>query len=458
VDINDPGRCCYGPFQGRNLVAGDLDGDGADDLLLAPSLFNARPEQPIQIWVSDRRGGFRDATAELVAGPVLLTGSANNIFIRDFNGDARGDVLIIDQGLEYPRPFLGQKNHLLLSGADGKLHDASATLPGAANSFNHVSTLADVDGDACLDVLVSELPLGVVGSYLLQGDCRGGFTKSIAGLPREIAEHPTAAETAGVDYQWMGSNGVADLDDDGDMDLVTGSYQDADPLTGKHTVRIFANDGGTFAEASRFETPAAVADEPYVPGGAGRPGVSGIAAADLDGDDRPELAILWESCCRTWTAIYHNDGGLRFSDVTATVFGAYETTSTVGEGDFPSGSHYLRLEDVNRDGHVDLVLARFDAAVARFAGDNFLYLNDGAGKLRPFRFTRGGREADLAEVAGAFPAGLRSEEKGGHPEVLDANGDGVLDIVMVKWLSGNLAPPFFPSRSRIFTFLATPPR
>ena len=157
------------------------------------------------------------------------------------------------------------------------------------------------------------------GLYFLLNDCAGNFTHSTAGLPVELAEYPCSstdcsAMQAGVDYQMSGFNAVSDLDNDGVPDLVSGSYG-ADPLTGNYTLRFYRQAAGQFTEAGRMLAPA-----PVLCSGAG--GCAWLSAADLDGDHRLDLVVLWE-CSGGNIELLHNDGGFQFSDITVQTLGGY---------------------------------------------------------------------------------------------------------------------------------------
>jgi hypothetical protein len=77
---HDPNTFFFGMFDGKQLAVADLNGDGAPDLIVAPSRFNALPELPVQVWMNDGGGRFRVATAEVFAGdpPLAFAGHAGH--------------------------------------------------------------------------------------------------------------------------------------------------------------------------------------------------------------------------------------------------------------------------------------------------------------------------------------------------------------------------------------------
>jgi hypothetical protein len=462
VAIASAGQNAYDTFAAeRGFAVGDLNGDGSLDIFVAPSLYNRFPELPVRVWLGQGDGTFVDGTNDVLAD-VVTTGFANGAALADFNSDGRADVFIFDQGIEYPDAFHfpGARNKLLLSGPDGRLHDASANIPVDYNAFSHPSSVADLDGNGCVDVVVTQLGGAILptrGTYVLFGDCHGGFTKSTALLPPEIAEYSLLNQQAGLDYQGSGTNLVADLDGDGRAELVTGTYNGDDPISMNRTLRVYQRGSGAFAEVTRVTVPSAIAGLPYFPGGnLGGAGCAGLVAGDLDGDDRPEIVALWETYGPVYLQILHNDGGLAFSDVTEQVYGAFAAKPVaVAVG-------YFRLIDVDRDGRLDLVRGDKFNNPTQLIGDtssevpatSFISRNVGDGTLEPWRFRLHGAPATLAEVEAAFPEGASFDDMTGVPLVFDANNDGVNDVVIVNSTHAYPDAPKTPDEVRIYTFIA----
>ena len=160
---------------------------------LRPGRFG--PELPIEIWRNNGDGTFENRTAD-VLDSVVTTRDTNNVFVADLNGDGIDDIFIADQGFEVFQPgggfvLAGARNKLVLSGPDGRLRDASSTLPIAYDAFNHYSAMVDFNGDGCLDFLITELGTTIAAKsnvYLLLNDCAGRFSKVTDVLPAEIRE------------------------------------------------------------------------------------------------------------------------------------------------------------------------------------------------------------------------------------------------------------------------------
>ncbi len=135
----------------------------------------------------------------------------------------------------------------------------------------------------------------------------------------------------------------------------------------------------------------------------------GVAVFDYDGDGRPDIFFtngadipsLSKSTPDYWNRLYHNEGNLKFRDVTA-------EAGVAGEG-YSMGA---AAGDYNNDGNVDL----FVAGVNR----NILYKNLGGGHFQDVTEQAGIKSGQWAVAAGWF----------------DYDGDGKLDLWIVhyaKW-------------------------
>ena len=158
---------------------------------------------------------------------------------------------------------------------------------------------------------------------------------------------------------------LADVDGDGDLDLVRGGGR----------ISLLLNHGGTFTDVTATTMPPRDA--------------SALALGDVDGDGDLDIA----ACTGTGIALFSNNGSGLFTEVIATNLP-------------PDGGNALALGDVDGDGDLDLV-------VANFGQQNRLYLNNGSGVFTDATAARMPIDSDGTTCL-AFG---------------DVDGDGDLDLV-----------------------------
>jgi hypothetical protein len=220
----------------RQLAVGDIDGDGDLDVYM-PGGYGVDPDR---LLVQGPGGVFDDqASTRLPAGLASRAGAAH---LGDVDGDGDLDLLVTDWGAA-PLADPGGLA-LYLNDGDGTFSPASADAlpaPLAASVGNTPIDLdlADVDGDLDLDVLVNHRN-GL--SRLLVNDGAGRFAEA----PFPAKQGPYAYNTE-----------ACDIDGDGDLDLLIDNA--AGGLGQGHRTQVLINDG---AGAFDDQTALRVAGEP----------------------------------------------------------------------------------------------------------------------------------------------------------------------------------------------------
>ena len=124
---------------------------------------------------------------------------------------------------------------------------------------------------------------------------------------------------------------------------------------------------------------------------------AGIAVGDVDGDGLPDVFV---ASLEKPAALYHNDGGMHFTDVTAAAGIRTDGLAALSAA----------FADVNGDGHLDLL-------VGTLGGPLKLWLGDGHGHFTDATASSG--------LAGGYAAtGLT---------LADVNGDGHLDLYVATY-------------------------
>jgi hypothetical protein len=301
----------FGPTRNlaRVIKARDLNGDGLTDIVVGTTY-----QIQSRLFLGAGSGRFTEVTAtHLPAMPL----SIGDLEAGDVDGDGDLDLVLADWGPGNNMTNEGGRTRLWLNDGAGRFSDAtSARMPDVRIRFSWDLELADVDNDADLDVLVSCKRCG--GSSLFRNDGSGTFADDPRGLPQytnnyeleamdldgdgfldlltindgEIVGEDSSSRREHVfrndgkgrfrdatDAWWPPAHNVGeddnmvaflDYDSDGDADFVVGSLSGPDRLLtndgrGHLTVRLDAFDG-----------------EPT-------PGTLGIALADFDGDGRMDV-------------------------------------------------------------------------------------------------------------------------------------------------------------------------
>lgn len=320
-----------------NVSAGDLNGDGHTDLVLVKGRHWPLVDL---VLLGDGTGSFQEPHP---VGPQADRSYSGVLLDLDVDGDL--DIVVSN---DRPDPKV-----VHLNDGSGRFTQGS-TFGQPEWSTRHVS-VADLNLDAVPDVVLANRYGDETGpSFICFGDGDGGFDAPCTPFAQGSATTITSA----------------DLDDDGDPDLVVPHRDGGQSL-------VYVNDGsGGFGESWPFGPPTAA--------------IRSAKAGDFNGDGALDLAVIDE---RTGPALFLRTEDGRFGD--ATPLGLADATP-----------YALQAADLDQNGSLDLIVGHVESRP-------IAYLNDGTGEFTVVPF------GDDEGVAYGFA-------------VADFDEDGVLDIAMAR--------------------------
>lgn len=290
------------------------------------------------------------------------------------DGDGDGDLdLLLPNGATLDRPFAGPGAVYLrnLAVEEGRLAFVDATEGSGFEDHRDWSfgvAVGDVDGDGVDDVIVATL--GPDRVWLGRGD----------GTFEDATDAWGLADATG----WTSSVGLGDLDEDGDLDLVSVGYLEFDPSDPPGTslfrgIEVLSGPRGMSPRADRWYENVGDRFEARDVPGEDRFGLN-LVIVDFDGDGREDVLVGNDS---QPNQLHRNLGDWRFEDIGLRVGAA---TNREGDAQATMG---MAVGDVDGDGTPDVFTTNFSSDTNTLHVNRSGYFDD---LTRPFGLAEGSRQ------------------------------------------------------------------
>jgi hypothetical protein len=431
VGENDSDGIGYDVF-----TAGDVDGDGLDDILI-PAPYNddvSTWSGKVYLILGASLGASSSidlATADysfIGEGAYNLSGASVST-AGDVDGDGLDDILIGAVGNSDGANWAG-KTYLVL----GKSLGSSSTIDlatadyafvgeGASDYSGHdVSTAGDVDGDGLDDILIS-------AHYNDEGGTHAGKVYLI--LASSLGSSSTI-DLSAADYSFVGESGsdfsgisistAGDVNGDGLDDILIGAVGNSDG--GTNAGKTYLILGASLSSSSTIDL--ATADYSFIGETSGdASGHSVSTAGDVDGDGLSDILI---------GAYGNDDGGVSAGKayiILATSFGSSSTIDLstadyafIGEDiNDHAGYSVSPAGDVDGDGLDDILIgANMNSASGSNSGKTYIVLGSSLGTDATIDLSAA--DYTLVGENDAAYSGYSISTAG------DVNGDGMADILI----------------------------
>jgi uncharacterized delta-60 repeat protein len=300
------------------LAVADLDGDGRPDIVVANRNYNN-----VSIFQNFCTPGNITSNSFGTRVDLPVAGMPRSVVVADLDGDGKPDIVTVDQASNVVSVL---KN----IGTSGIITTNSFAAPvnfavGLSPVF---MAIADLDGDGKPDVVIINFgdnnnPVSVLRNISTPGNIAFAPAVNFPGLPSSF------------------NLAIGDLDGDGKLDLVVSSF------SGGQAVSVYRN----VSTPGNITTNSFAARVDFAVDG----WANGVAIGDLDGDGRPDVAVVTQ--LPDHLSIFKN----------VSTPGSFTTNSLAVQVDFAAGynPNGVAIGDLDGDGRSEVVFGNtYDGTVS----------------------------------------------------------------------------------------------
>jgi hypothetical protein len=356
----------------HNIVQGDFNGDGYEDIAVIWALFphTIEPSQkvnaPINIYLNNGSGRFEESLDIYQSGSPPRHPFAYRTVAADFNNDGIDDIFSSSMGIQYrsqdySENYINPYPHLLLlSNTEGKFEDRSNQIEDMNNgmgqlcNFAHDASAGDPDSDGDIDIFACNI--------LNINDGEGNFTMH---------------EYINLDWQRQNQYGnpmsslLADLNNDSYDDIIFWNFDNRSSWSNADEGYILLSNNSKDIESwERLSLPIG-------PFGFDKNKYNHAAYGDLNNDGYIDVVVSITRDLPYYEGAYIqiliNNGSGKLIDETESRF-VLQPRSERHHGE---GNLYLR--DMNLDGNIDIIHSTRDYD-SGFHGAH-IAINDGFGNF-----------------------------------------------------------------------------
>ena len=284
-----------------NLYIGDFNGDGKDDFLRQEkgSLVNDN-RNTAQVFFSNSSSSpnrtFHQNNRATLPENVNIRGDLTNVYVRDFNGDGRDDILRQEKG-RFDDDNISTAQ-ILFADSNGRFSTSNRiTLPENFNIKGDLTDLyvGDFNGDGQAD-FISVAKNGTNDRIFFAEGEGNNITFNVQDL------QDSDGNDTNLDSQNVRSIGVADINGDGKDDIFRHRFRDTSGAGDANTYDVFLSDGDRTLGAS------------FSILGPSTNGAPNVVTGDFDGNGVSDFLQIGSSNNRSNDEITFLEGFRSFAD------------------------------------------------------------------------------------------------------------------------------------------------